>query len=165
MVAAILPKEARRGSRSAWGNDSRRSLANYREITMIVALLFLILFALLFPRALRFLFALVFIGGIMALGEVHAEPTQCSLTINGKVYINKICNGEFEKDGSFTIGAGQTSRDHYFVYMNQNDDGTMTGYWNGTRGESHAHESLGLLLKSGRCWANAHAQVCAIAGE
>ena len=39
---------------------------------MIVALLFLILFAILFPKALRFLLALLFIGGIMILGEVHA---------------------------------------------------------------------------------------------
>ncbi len=39
---------------------------------MIVALLFLILFALLFPKALKFLLALMFIGGIMILGEVHA---------------------------------------------------------------------------------------------
>jgi hypothetical protein len=41
---------------------------------MIYALLFLILFAILFPKALRFLFALLFIGGIMILGEVHAGP-------------------------------------------------------------------------------------------
>lgn len=39
---------------------------------MIIALLFLILFAILFPKALRLLFALLFIGGIMVLGEVHA---------------------------------------------------------------------------------------------
>ena len=67
---------------------------------MIIALLFLILFAILFPKALRFLFALLFLGGIMVLGEVHAKPTQCSLAIDGKVYINKICNGEFERNGS-----------------------------------------------------------------
>lgn len=42
---------------------------------MIIALLFLILFAILFPKALRFLFALLFIGGIMILGKVHAGTT------------------------------------------------------------------------------------------
>ena len=42
-------------------------------LKMIYALLFLILFAILFPKALRFLFALLFIGGIMLLGEVHAN--------------------------------------------------------------------------------------------
>jgi hypothetical protein len=41
---------------------------------MIVALLFLILSAILFPGALRLLFALMLIGGIMILGEVHAGP-------------------------------------------------------------------------------------------
>jgi hypothetical protein len=46
---------------------------NAKGIKMIYALLFLILFAILFPKALRFLFALMFIGGIMALGEVHAK--------------------------------------------------------------------------------------------
>jgi hypothetical protein len=44
---------------------------------MIIALLFLILFAILFPKALRFLFALLFIGGIMMLGEVHAADQTC----------------------------------------------------------------------------------------
>ena len=39
---------------------------------MIIALLFLILFAILFPKALRFLFALLFIGMIAALGAAHA---------------------------------------------------------------------------------------------
>jgi hypothetical protein len=132
---------------------------------MIGAPLFLILFAILFPKALRLLFALLFIGGIMLLGEVHARPAQCSLAVNGKVYINKICNGEFEKDGSFTLGAGQKKADRYFVYMNKNDDGTMTGYWNGIEAQSHASDQLGILSKHGRCWANAHAQGCAISGE
>src|ERR1700730_12557020 len=40
---------------------------------MIIALLFLILFAILFPKALKFLLLLMFIGGIMILGEAHAE--------------------------------------------------------------------------------------------
>lgn len=132
---------------------------------IIGLLLFLILFAILFPKALKFLLLLLFIGGIMVIGGAHAAPTQCSLAIDGKVYINKICNGEFEKDGSFTIGAGQTKGDRYFVYMNHNDNGTMTGYWNGIEAESHASEPLGILSKSGRCWANVHAHICAIAGE
>jgi hypothetical protein len=42
---------------------------------MTIALLFLILFAILFPRSLRFLFALLFIGGIVALSEAHAYPS------------------------------------------------------------------------------------------
>jgi hypothetical protein len=41
---------------------------------MIVGLLVLILCAILFPKALKFLLLLLFIGGIVALGEAHAEP-------------------------------------------------------------------------------------------
>jgi hypothetical protein len=41
---------------------------------MIIGLLFLILFAILFPKALKFLLLLMFIGGTMILGEVHAKP-------------------------------------------------------------------------------------------
>jgi hypothetical protein len=39
---------------------------------MIIALLFLILFAILFPKALKFLLAMMLIGGIVILGEAHA---------------------------------------------------------------------------------------------
>jgi hypothetical protein len=93
--------------------------------------------------------------------HASAKPAQCFLSIDGKTYIDKVCNGEFEKDGSFTLGAGETAHDRYFVYANENDDGTMAGYWNGTEAESHAHEDLGTLSQSGACWANDHARVCA----
>ena len=43
---------------------------------MIAALLFLILFALLFPKALKFLLALAFISGIVILSEAHASSEQ-----------------------------------------------------------------------------------------
>lgn len=42
---------------------------------MIIALLFLILFALLFPGTLRFLFMVLLLGSIMVLGGAHAEDT------------------------------------------------------------------------------------------
>ena len=48
---------------------------------MIIALLFLILLALLFPRALRFLFALLFIGGIVVLSEAHAKPAPADFPV------------------------------------------------------------------------------------
>jgi len=89
------------------------------------------------------------------------QPVQCFLSVNGKIYIDKICNGEFEKDGSFTLGVPQTKRDRYFVYVNSNNDGTMDGNWNGVEAESHAHEPLGTLKQSGACWTNEQARVCA----
>jgi len=48
---------------------------------MIIALLFLILFAILFPRALKFLFALMFIGGIVVLSEPHAKPAPADFPV------------------------------------------------------------------------------------
>jgi hypothetical protein len=56
---------------------------------MIYALLFLILFALLFPKALKFLLALMFIGGIVAIGEVHAKPA----TLNTLLCSDIVGNG------------------------------------------------------------------------
>jgi hypothetical protein len=56
---------------------------------MIVALLFLILFALLFPKALKLLLALMFLGSIMILGEVHAETYPYC-------HGDKSCNAEFK---------------------------------------------------------------------
>jgi hypothetical protein len=57
---------------------------------MIVSLLFLILFAILFPKALRFLFALMFIGAIVLLGEVHAAGTGDDLPIKD---VESYCRG------------------------------------------------------------------------
>jgi hypothetical protein len=56
---------------------------------MIVALLFLIFFAILFPKVLRFLFALLFIGGIMVLGEAHAATYPYC-------HGNRLCNNEYQ---------------------------------------------------------------------
>jgi hypothetical protein len=56
---------------------------------MIAGLLFLILCALLFPKALRFLFALMFIGGIVILGEVHAASYPYCRG-------NKLCDKEYQ---------------------------------------------------------------------
>ena len=62
---------------------------------MIIALLFLILFAILFPKALRFLFALLFIGGIMLLGEVHAKSAKTKTGFCVGDYSLKDVNGQF----------------------------------------------------------------------
>jgi hypothetical protein len=62
---------------------------------MIIALLFLILFAILFPKALHFLFALLFIGVIMVLGEVHAvdflAARECTIAPEGKAPVHTTC--------------------------------------------------------------------------
>jgi hypothetical protein len=67
---------------------------------MIIALLLLILFGILFPKALRFLFALMFIGVVVILGEVHAETdNSCnphSIIANGFfTHGSMICNSKW----------------------------------------------------------------------
>jgi hypothetical protein len=56
---------------------------------MIMALLFLILFAILFSKVLRFLFVLLFIVGIAILGEAHAKPA----TLNTLLCSDIVGNG------------------------------------------------------------------------
>ena len=81
---------------------------------MIIALLFLILFAILFPKALRFLFALLFICGIMLLGEVHAQDVNndigtipCSTIIaNGWARMPDVANYVLAKKDSDKLGYG-----------------------------------------------------------
>jgi hypothetical protein len=88
---------------------------------MIIALLFLILFAILFPRALRFLFALIFIGGIMILGEVHAFE-------GSHILKRPLCETTSIKE----IGArlqGESAE----------DSGSSVVYSNGTTGISYEH--------------------------
>jgi hypothetical protein len=61
---------------------------------MIIALLFLILFAILFPGALRFLFVLIFIGAIMAIGAVHAESAGRMNLISIWHSVNDVCHSD-----------------------------------------------------------------------
>lgn len=102
----------------------------------------------------------------MLISTTIAKPVQCFLSIDGITYINKICDGVFEHDGSFTLGIDNTPtgtghRNKYFVYMGHNNDGTMDGYWNGVAAESHAQDPLGTLKQSGACWVNDKTRVCA----
>jgi hypothetical protein len=69
--------------------DAISAVERERNVKMICALLFLILFAILFPKALRFLFALLFIGGIVLLGEVHAANYPYC-------HGDKTCNNEYK---------------------------------------------------------------------
>jgi hypothetical protein len=64
---------------------------------MIIAILFLILFAILFPGTLRFLFVLLLLGGIMILGGAHAtavskDDISRSLIDSWQTY-NEVCRG------------------------------------------------------------------------
>ena len=102
---------------------------------------------------------LMLVGGSGFAGERIAL---CTLKVDGVFYLkNKKCIFRNDKDGSFSIGAGQKRRSKYFAYVNL-DNGVGVGTWNGKEGESHAGEELGNLQNQhDGCWSNDRAQVCA----
>jgi hypothetical protein len=106
-----------------------------------------------------------FIGvTILMIGcqSASAFVGDCYLSVQGKVYEDGPCEIMLQPGGSFSIGAGNAARSRFFAYVDLDQTaGTARGYWNGTEAASHAHEELGSLLRSGGCWANGEAKVCA----
>src|ERR1700732_1643398 len=100
-------------------------------------------------RALTYSIIPLFAGVVFLQDAQSATPAQCFLAVNGKVYIDRVCDYDEDGDGSFSLGANGKSR--YFAYLN-NQGGELTGYWN--NGASHANDELGVLHKSGACWVN-----------
>lgn len=93
--------------------------------------------------------------------SAFAFEGQCTLEVGGKTWLSGPCNVEIDKDGSFTIGVSDRKPSKYFAYVNVDRPGVATGFWNGAEAESHAHEPLGELTRTGACWTNARARVCA----
>lgn len=94
----------------------------------------------------------------------QAAPGSCYLSVGGHVYLDGSCNVDLTSDGSFSIGTGDTDRlrSRYFAYVNIDPETKKAdGSWNGVDAESHAHDPLGTLTRSGGCWSNNHAKVCA----
>jgi hypothetical protein len=98
---------------------------------------------------------------LMIIEEAFAFDGECFLKVRGKIYLNGICNIEIDPDGSFTVGVGELKRSKYFSYVIIERPGVASGSWNGRSAESHAHESLGILMRSGSCWKNETAKICA----
>lgn len=93
-----------------------------------------------------------------------ATSGRCTLQVDGKVYLNGMCNIEMEANGSFSIGMGDTTRSKYFASVDiDSATGVAHGMWNGKDADSHAHDDLGALKRKGACWVNQRAKVCAIA--
>lgn len=87
---------------------------------------------------------------------------ECLLEVTGVAYLDGRCNITMHRGGSFEIGTGQRRRSKHFAMVNIDTvQGAAVGFWNGKAGESHAHESLGPLVRQGGCWVNAQARVCA----
>ena len=92
--------------------------------------------------------------------ETNLRSGRCSLVVNGRSRISGRCLYSVERNGSFYIREAGRRRDNfYFAYVNI-DGRTAEGSWNGTRGSTHAHDSLGRLRRNGACWVNRRARVC-----
>jgi hypothetical protein len=91
-----------------------------------------------------------------------ARSGKCFLSVDGRTYLDSICNIETSADGGFSIGTGERTRSKYFAAVDvEPATGRATGYWNGRAAEGHAHETLGVLTRQGDCWRNERATVCA----
>ena len=93
----------------------------------------------------------------------QAFTGKCLLNVDGKNYLNGPCNIDMiDKDGSFTIGASDTSRSPYFAYVVVTSPGVAEASWNRDPKSTHAHSTLGIMKRQGACWVNENARVCAM---
>lgn len=100
----------------------------------------------------------------MSIEEPKPFLGKCLFEVLGKKLINKQCKITIESDGSFTIyeiTRGESLGYFAMVQIDPDNKATASGYWNGARGSSHAHDELGLLMKNGACWSNEKSKICA----
>lgn len=92
----------------------------------------------------------------------QASPAKCLIKVDGKTYLDGVCEFTPQDGGGFTIGVGSAAHSKYFAYVSEGDNtDTSYGYWNGVEANSAAHDSLGLMLRDGACRYNKRARICA----
>lgn len=101
------------------------------------------------------------LGSAFAAAPVFAKSADCLLEIDGKAYIDGVCQMSPGEKGSFQIGSSSRGRLDYFASVDVEGPGRATGFWNLDRGAAHAHTPLGALKAAGACWTNAHVRICA----
>jgi len=117
----------------------------------------------------RLLLVVIIVSAAIAPSSVQAAKSKkefaakCILEVEGKAYINGLCDVSIiDEEGSFILT--EKSRRPYFAYIiiDSDDKSTADGTWNGVRGASHAHAPLGSRTMQFRdgCWSNAGARAC-----
>lgn len=100
------------------------------------------------------------IAGAIALVSTSAiaasRPADCKLVIEGKAYIDGVCDFDVDKDGSFEISAGD-----YFAYVNLTGKDRAEASWNADPQSTHAQTQLGVLSRKGACWVGRAVEICA----
>ena len=89
---------------------------------------------------------------------LRERPVGCELTVDGKTYIDGICQESSMSTGSdgFII-----SGEDYFAYLSIDGDGVGQASWNGSPDAPHAHNPLGEMRRDGDCWEGERARICA----
>lgn len=105
---------------------------------------------------LALLLYLISSSGALAEG---GRPANCLLVVKGKEAIRGECLfSPSDKNGSFSI-TGYNGQ--FFAVVLISAKGVAQGYWNEEPYSTHAHSSLGELLRQDGCWVNSFASVCA----
>ena len=108
---------------------------------------------------MRYAFALSL---CLAAAVAQAGTERCLLQVDGRAYIKGPCATLRQDNGSLMVGSdGNRISSPYFAQITPNEDGSADGFWNEIPKSTHAQSSLGTLKRSGTCWINARATVCA----
>lgn len=103
------------------------------------------------------------VAGIMPVQAQTGDgrPAICVLEVEGRHVIDGPCRFiPFDKEGSFEIITPDRA---WFAYVIVSSKGVAQGYWNGEPESRHAQNPLGTLRRTGPCWENDTARVCATA--
>lgn len=109
--------------------------------------------------------ALVFIAILPALVWANTLETSCLIKIDGVIYDATPCSMNSDDEGIINFGhLNLAEHQGYWVYLIEREDGRYDGFWNEEFGASHAHTSLGIMIKEARgdseCFANAGSLLC-----
>jgi hypothetical protein len=97
------------------------------------------------------------VGTVEGKSNWRGKKGRCLLKISGKKFIDGQCWVRLETGGSFQI----MSLNESYIAQLLRLDGEAIGYWNETAGSTHAHATLGVMNRSGACWKNVKAEICA----
>jgi hypothetical protein len=98
-------------------------------------------------------FLLLFTSGSAAADSSFIG--RCLLEIDGRKFLNGRCPIYMGAQGYFMIGSdGRTFKRGYFASLNPDPDNKnqADAYWNSEPEATHAHSSLGKLIRRGACW-------------
>jgi len=98
---------------------------------------------------------------LFGTATVLAFPANCLLEIDGKKYIDGICEFTPGSGGDFQI----SGKNHYFAQLgiyDRGDDSSLASLnWNANPRSIKAHAFVGDVRRNGACWENKRSKICA----